>query len=233
MEKLSIEKREISLVPFTEFAEQVTKGTEILNGLTVVNSLPDLENSMIGLNKGKQLIGLIDKQVEAICRPLKDMKKEIDDVQRKVKEAAELTYKPIQDVVEKVEAGILDFNKKQREAAEKLRKEQSDAAEKLAKEQREKEAEQKRLEAEALKNNTPPPPPIEPAPVKEIIYTPVPTPAKVKGLTSVWKYEIIDVSLLPAEYLMPDTAKITAVVKAGIREIPGVRIYDEQIIRKS
>ena len=133
MENISIEKREISLVTFTEFTEQVTKGTEILNGLTVVNSNTDLDNSMIGLNKGKQLIGLIDKQVETICRPLKDMKKEIDEVQRKVKEAAETTYKPIQDVVKKVEAGILDYNKKQREAAEKLRKEQADAAEKLDK----------------------------------------------------------------------------------------------------
>ena len=58
-------------------------------------------------------------------------------------------------------------------------------------------------------------------------------PAKVKGLTSVWKYEIVDISKLPAEYMIPDTAKLTAVVKAGIREIPGCRIYDEQIIKKS
>ena len=54
---------------------------------------------------------------------------------------------------------------------------------------------------------------------------------KVEG-TSVrktWKFEIVDASLIPSEYLMPDEKKIGAVVKALAEncKIAGVRIYSE------
>lgn len=39
-----------------------------------------------------------------------------------------------------------------------------------------------------------------------------------------WKIEVVDISLLPAEYLIADERKLRAVVKAGLREIPGCKI---------
>lgn len=56
---------------------------------------------------------------------------------------------------------------------------------------------------------------------------------KVEGLSvrRPWKGEVVDASLLPREYLMPDEKKINAVVRAlGERAvIPGVKIYQESI----
>lgn len=46
-----------------------------------------------------------------------------------------------------------------------------------------------------------------------------------------WKAEIIDESALPREYLMPNEAKINAIVRAskGSIQIPGVRIYSVEV----
>lgn len=40
-----------------------------------------------------------------------------------------------------------------------------------------------------------------------------------------WRFEVLDPTAIPAEYLTPDLVKIGKVVRAGVREIPGLRIY--------
>lgn len=49
--------------------------------------------------------------------------------------------------------------------------------------------------------------------------------------TQIWKWEVTDFKALPDEYKQPDAAKITKLVKAGMRTIPGVRIYHEDSLR--
>lgn len=41
-----------------------------------------------------------------------------------------------------------------------------------------------------------------------------------------WKHEVIDASLVPRAYCSPDDAKLKAALALGVREIPGVRIYE-------
>lgn len=45
---------------------------------------------------------------------------------------------------------------------------------------------------------------------------------------TVWRYEIEDESLIPREYLCIDDSKVKGVVKAGVRNIPGLKIFSEQ-----
>lgn len=45
-----------------------------------------------------------------------------------------------------------------------------------------------------------------------------------------WDFEITDESQVPREYLMVDESKIRRVVRAGIRNIPGVRVYERQTL---
>jgi len=42
-----------------------------------------------------------------------------------------------------------------------------------------------------------------------------------------WEFEIVDEAQVPREYLMVDEKKIRAAVKAGTREISGVRIFEK------
>ena len=64
--------------------------------------------------------------------------------------------------------------------------------------------------------------------------TPVekPMPFSVNDKTktrSQWTYDILDETLIPREYLIVDRASITKAVRAGIRDIQGVKIYQKEI----
>lgn len=50
------------------------------------------------------------------------------------------------------------------------------------------------------------------------------------GQRMIRKWEPVDMSQVPEEYKILDSAKITKVVKAGIPSIPGIRIYEEPIL---
>jgi len=68
-----------------------------------------------------------------------------------------------------------------------------------------------------------------PAPV---VFVPKETP-KVKGIsyTTRWDFEVVDASLIPDEYKMPDLGKIRKVVDAmkSLTKIPGIRAYAKKI----
>ncbi len=62
-----------------------------------------------------------------------------------------------------------------------------------------------------------------------VVETEVPA-MKGVSFTTVWKFEVVNVSELPREYLMPDERYIRDVVKAlkGNTKIPGIRVYSDQ-----
>jgi hypothetical protein len=58
-------------------------------------------------------------------------------------------------------------------------------------------------------------------------------PAKVEGVSvgEVWRAEVLDAALVPVDYWTLDQRKLDAAVKAGVRSIPGVRIFSEAAVR--
>lgn len=58
----------------------------------------------------------------------------------------------------------------------------------------------------------------------------VKTEAATAGFRDNWTYEIIDAALVPREYLTVDGPAITKAVKSGVREIAGVRIFNEPVV---
>lgn len=53
-------------------------------------------------------------------------------------------------------------------------------------------------------------------------------PAALKGTTKRWVFEVIDVAVIPREYLMINEVEVRAAIKAGIRSIPGLFITQEE-----
>lgn len=51
------------------------------------------------------------------------------------------------------------------------------------------------------------------------------------GMAKIWKFEVVDFSLVPDEYKMVDATKLGKVVRAGLRIIPGIRIFEESTVR--
>ena len=102
------------------------------------------------------------------------------------------------------------------------RHEQSRIDEERAKAVREEERRRKIQEAHAAKGHV----------VKEDI-TPVakPIPFSVNDTTKVqkrWTYEIEDSSVIPRQYMAVDGPAITKAIRDGVRDIPGVKIYQKE-----
>ncbi len=51
-----------------------------------------------------------------------------------------------------------------------------------------------------------------------------------KSTRTVWKFDIVDTALIPEKYWIVNDTEIGAAVRAGLRDIPGVLIYSEQIV---
>lgn len=122
----------------------------------------------------------------------------------------------------------IDFEARdQREAA--LRKAR-DAAEKL---QSEKDAAARAILEQTVKDETA-------AAAMEVpqVVIPVVTPQQTVTRTETgsghlrmdWVHEVVDPMLVPRKYLIVDDKAIRADVKAGIREIPGVKIFEKPVM---
>lgn len=47
---------------------------------------------------------------------------------------------------------------------------------------------------------------------------------------TVWDFELVDISAVPAEYLSVNAPAIRAAIRNGAREIPGVKIYQKPVV---
>ena len=65
--------------------------------------------------------------------------------------------------------------------------------------------------------------------VPEVIPVKAQTATKTRKFWT-WDKENYELSKIPREYLLPDNGLITSAVKAGTREIPGIKIYEDTSI---
>lgn len=123
----------------------------------------------------------------------------------------------------KLDAEKDELRKKEREIEQKrLDEEAAIAAKKveIERQQRENEAERVRLaeekaEAERKKD----------AEIQAKALAAEAAETKLRGETTYWTFEVVDVTLLNPFFMKPDEAKINEEIKNGTREIPGLKIY--------
>lgn len=96
-------------------------------------------------------------------------------------------------------------------------------AERKAREEAEKL--QKQLDKEAKKKG------VEPVKVGEMVLPEAPKVTRTETGASHqrlhWTFEVVDAEKIPREYLVPDEKKIRQAVAMGLREIPGVKIFEK------
>ena len=71
------------------------------------------------------------------------------------------------------------------------------------------------------------PPLIQPTPVVEQETTVRTDDGGAAHIRMVWVHEVVDLSKVPRRYLELDERAVKADIKAGIREIEGLKIYEE------
>lgn len=172
----------------------------------------------------------LTEQRLSLTRPLDEVKKGIMalfDPAITALQTIQTTYKTKMLAWDKAERARIDEeNRKAREAAAAEEKRQRESAEALRKQAEEKAAAGLAAEAEALQAaahkvaSTPPPP--------AAIVTPV---ARRKGSSHIakrWTFEIVSVSDLPRDYLIPDEQKLAKLATAlkGDAKVPGVRFFE-------
>ena len=79
-----------------------------------------------------------------------------------------------------------------------------------------------KAQAKAIEKGKTPPPMVMPEPEQAVRHSEGQT-----VFTKVWTFEITGEVSVPREYCAPDSAKIRAAVAGGVRDIPGVRIFEE------
>lgn len=183
----------------------------------------------------------------ALLRKMLSLAKEQHDIEKKphlVKcQEVDAKYKPCTTKIEGLIASLDQkmglYHQQVKALEEAQRKEalrlQMKADEDARKAREKYEADLRKAAAEAAKKNEPmkPPPPPPPPPAPVVPVTPPPAPKAVEtafgnvSMRGTWTYEITDEKKVPREYLAVDEKKIGKVVKAGIREIPGVRIFEK------
>ena len=170
-----------------------------------------------------------------IKKRMKFWKEFFDPIVEKSREAWKLTVAKrdlVLESFEKPEKEILKpaitkyyLEQEEKRKAEEARilEEQKRQARENAKKAMELEKEGKFKQADALFN-------------KPVVVVPPPPPVQMAAgisMQTVWKFEIVDPKLIPAEYMIPDEVKIGGVARSmkGQIQIPGVRIYSEQTVK--
>lgn len=144
-------------------------------------------------------------------------KNQVDPFNKLVKRVNDI-FRPIGDGLTNSESVIKDKVKQWRIKKEQIRqaeeeKRQREYQAKIAEEQA--RAKKEKREAEII---VPPP---------AIIQTQTKGSASTASSRKVWKYEIVDESKIPDEYFVLDESKIKAMIRAGVHEISGLKIFED------
>lgn len=305
-----------------KFVSNVEKGLSLLSTVRVTdNDSVVVANDTI--QKALQLKGALDKAVETITRPAKDLKKEIDNWQNLVKSRAAEIYKPLEEPVENVKRQLIEYNREQerikqlsyqrqqrinqlaelgvnydyetecfkfgdtiyqkdivssevdflrvKKEVQKIIDDENKKTLDLFASQSEAKKEEPRLSTEVFNERIlairqlgavsrgqdmvlgtevinmaivssldselfmayyEKLQGIKSASMAAVAPVQVESP-KVSGFTTRWTYEITDEASVPRQYCEVSSSLINKAIKEGIREIPGVRIFEEDSIKRT
>ena len=136
--------------------------------------------------------------------------------------------KPLNDTVKKINAGIKERDDPVIKEDSRLKRIMGAFRAKQQQLRQLEYEENLRKSAELFKDGSPIPEVVAPVPAEaeRVVQT---DPGSSVGFTTVWKWEVTDLGMVPRKYFKLDEATIGKLVKAGERDIPGVRIYSEQV----
>lgn len=198
-------------------------------GMAITNH-NELAGASLIVSNIKQAIKMLDKERLDIVAPIKKQATEIDQDYK-------TATNPLEDIQRIVEKKCKDFLIEEKAKADKAEKERlAEIARLEAKKQAEldealknnndkaldRAAEAEKAEAEAKAA-----PAEVPAPIKKVDVEGVKT-----NFIDRWKYDIINTNEIPENYTqrIADDKKIKAAIAMGVREIPGIKIYNDPIM---
>jgi hypothetical protein len=171
--------------------------------------------------KRKEVIEAPGEFVKTVNSFVKVFRDSLDDIDRKLKAG-------IQSHMTKIQMEQREAQERARIEAAKIQHELDWRAAALNT--------QREAEARKAAEKGEPATPMEPEVIAPVVVAPVVPVQKVfrsetgssVHLRKDWVWDILDISLIPGKYLMVDKVSVNQAVKSGIREIPGIRIYETE-----
>lgn len=202
------------LVPDAEVKELRTQADDII---AAANALVVADDK--GMGRATELLGWIASAKKGFEGKRKMLVKPLNDHVKTINTMFKEYTAPLEAADSTLRGKVLSYRQEQ----ERIRREEEARLRKLA------EAEQARREKEAGETGTPPPPPM-PIPQVQVRRQAKTTRGDFGTVSAkkVWDFEIVDASAVPPEFLMVNEKAIRAAVKAGVRNIPGVNIFQKE-----
>lgn len=189
--------------------KKVNKLTTLASEIKVVD-----ETTMANAGEFRLKVKTLGKEIaatkEAITKPLNESLKNIRALFAPIEEA----YEQAEQTVSKA---ILDYQKYQENEARRIRKIEEDKLEQARKDAEKGKISEKKLEQIETK-----------AEAKIINAAPI-RRTETFSTRTIKKVRIINESIIPREYLVPDMVRINQMVKAGAN-IPGCELYEENTL---
>jgi cell division protein FtsN len=189
---------------------------KIVESLVVTNAEEEKKAVEI-LGKIKQYQKRSEDNRTTLVKPLNDHVKMIN---ARFKE----TSAPLVAMERKAKSVILKFKQAEQKRLDEERKKQEEEDRKAFEAERKKKLEEanNRKEKKEIKQEefTPTEKPVEKK-------TPVRTESGTASTKKVWNFEVIDPTTVPDDYKVIDEKLIRVAVRNGVREIKGVRIFEE------
>lgn len=196
----------------TSVIDLFTEANKLLHyaELRVIATVEDIKSATDDLS-------IISKLKKALEEKRKGYLKPLAEHQQAIRTAFDTLMEPILGADRITRAKILDFQKEE----ERIRQEQE-------------EINRMRLEAaqkEAALNGGVITESVGLVEVSPEVPKRTQTDMGTTGTATIWKFEVVDFSLLPDRFKMENATLIGKVVRAGEREIPGVKIWSENTLK--
>jgi len=201
------------LIPEETVKEITSQSEQVLN---VAQSIEIVDDN--SLKQATDLVSWIAKVKKSIEEKRQFFVKPLNDQVKRINDMFKNYIKPLEQADTTVRGKILSYRQEQ----ERKRREEEERLRKLA------EEEQKRLEKQAAKKGIEAPPPQIVVPTIQAAPKTIKSDLGATQVRTVWDFEIEDETKIPREFLQPNITAIRAAVKAGVRNIPGVRIFQKE-----
>lgn len=203
---------------------QLIPSDEVNKLTTETNSVVESAKSLViadssGLQYATDVLGWVAKAKKNLEERRKFFTKPLNDQVKRINDLFKDLGAPLETADSILRGKVLTYRQEQ----EKIRRAEEERLRKLQQE------EQRRIEAEAIEKGevavfTPPPP----APVIQQQAKTVSGDYGAVSAKLVWDFDIVDEAQIPREFLLVNDKAIRAAVKAGVRNIPGVKVYQKE-----
>lgn len=177
----------------------------------VVHNDETLERGKKLVKEAKQIETFIEEKRKEVTKPLLDRKKQIDDFAKSLTNELNNAVKSLRSQIQKYE------EEKERRRLEELRR--------IEEERRRQEEELRRAQTQNDADQI-----TKIQQLAEIEQKAAALSEKSSSLRMIWTFEIEDFSKIPLEYLELNETKVRQAIQAGVRSIPGLRIFQKSTL---